>query len=100
MYKRYYKEYGDEVHRVLSCFIFWRMLNHRVADDQKLLMALNRTALSWIVIRHSLFVSLFITLGRIFDIDDKSFSVELIAYFLDSFPVASTEIGNSLKVGG
>lgn len=76
MYDRYYKEFCDEVHRILSCYLFWRMLNNQVATDKILLSALNRTPLSWIVTRHSLNVTLFITLGRVFDVDKDAFSVD------------------------
>jgi len=76
MYDRYYQEFSNEVHKVFSCYLFWKMLNNRIVEDKKLLSALNRTPLSWIVTRYSLNVSLFITLGRIFDIDNDAFSVD------------------------
>lgn len=76
MYDRYYQEYCDEVHKVLASYLFWRMLHNKVGSDKALLNALNITPLSWILIRHSLQVNLFITLGRIFDVDDEAFSVD------------------------
>lgn len=47
MYDRYYQEFCNEVHKIFSCYLFWRMLNNRIAEDKKLLSALNRTPLSW-----------------------------------------------------
>ena len=76
MYDRYYQEFCNEVHIVFSCYLYWRMLNNRIAEDKTLLSALNRSPLSWIVTRHSLNVTLFITLGRIFDVNHDSFSVD------------------------
>ncbi len=76
MYERYYREFCNEVHRIFSCYLFWRIINNRAAEDKRLLSALNKTPLSWIVIRHSLNVTLFITLGRVFDVDSDAFSVD------------------------
>ena len=76
MYERYYEEFSNEVHKALSCYLYWRMLNQKIAGDEQLLSALNRTPLSWLITRHSLQVTFFIILGRIFDIDDEAFSVD------------------------
>lgn len=76
MYERYYQEFCNEVHKILSCYLFWRTLNTRIAEDKNLLAELNRTPLSWVVIRHSLNVTLFITLGRVFDTDNNAFSLD------------------------
>ena len=75
MYDRYYQEFCNEVHRLFSCYLFWKMLNNRVAEDKKLHFALNRTPMSWIVTSYSLNVTLFIILGRVFDVDNNAFSV-------------------------
>lgn len=76
MYDRYYQEFCNEVHRIFSCYLFLRMLNNRIDDDKKLLSALNRTPMSWIVTRYSLNVTLFIILGRIFDVNNDAFSID------------------------
>lgn len=76
MYDRYYQEFCDEVHKILSCYLFWKTLNKQTAKDEKLLSALNKTPLSWLVIRDSLNVALFMTLGRVFDPNNDSFSVD------------------------
>jgi hypothetical protein len=52
------------------------MIQNRTASEEELLNALNRTPLSWIFTRHSLQVTLFITLGRVFDVDNDAFSVD------------------------
>ena len=75
-YDKYYQEFSNEVHSALASYLFWKMLQNKSADEPDLLDALNRTPLSWIFIRHSLQVSLFMTLGRIFDTDDDSFSID------------------------
>lgn len=76
MYERYYQEFCNEVHTILSCYLFWKMINKRVSEDKKLLFALNKAPLSWNLIRHSLTVTLFITLGRVFEEKRKIFSVD------------------------
>jgi len=69
------------------------MLNNRVAEDKKLLSALNQTPMSWIVTRYSLNVTLFIILGRVFDVDDNAFSVDDLLKCciseIDSFSLSS-----------
>lgn len=75
-YERYYQEYSDEVHKVLGSYFLWRMIHNRSFEEPDLLDAMNDTPLSWILIRHSLQVTLFMTLGRIFDIDGDAFSID------------------------
>lgn len=75
-YEKYYQEFSNEVHKAIGSFLFWKMLQNRVASEPKLLDGLNNTPLSWIMIRHALQVTLFMTLGRIFDIDDEAFSAD------------------------
>jgi hypothetical protein len=76
MYERYYQEYCDEVHKILATYLFWRIIQNKTTSENELLSALNRTPLSWILIRHSLQITLFITLGRIFDDNNNAFRVD------------------------
>jgi len=76
MYEKYYQEFCDEVHKALGSYLFWRMIQKRTAAEADLLKGLNRTPLSWIMTRHALQVTMFMTLGRIFDIDGEAFSVD------------------------
>ena len=76
MYQRYFSEFRTEVHTLLLCFLFWRMIRDRASTDEILLKAFNQTPLSWGIVRHSLSVNMFLTLGRIFDIDSDAFSVD------------------------
>ena len=92
MYDRYYQEYCNEVHNILGYYIFWKILHDRPASEKDLLKALNKTPLSWILIRNSLQVSFFITLGRIFDLDDDAFSVDdLLKYCVENIDIFSLE---------
>lgn len=76
MYEEYYQEFSNEVHKALGSYFFWRMILNRAATEPELLDAMNYTPLSWIMTRHAFQVSLFITLGRIFDIDSEAFSAD------------------------
>ena len=76
MYDKYYQEYSNEVHKTLGTYLFWKMIQNRAASDSDLLSGLNKTPLSWIMTRHALQVTLFMTLGRIFDIDNDAFSID------------------------
>ncbi len=101
MYDRYYQEYCNEVHKILSCYIFWKMLQDRPTAEKDLLKALNRTPLSWILIRHSLQVTLFITLGRIFDLDSDAFSVDdLLKCCIENIDIFSLENLRERKLEG
>ncbi len=68
------KEFNNEVHRLISCYLLWRTFNQRISDNKRLLEKLNTTPLSWIIIRHSLQMNIFIILGRLFDDDSRAFT--------------------------
>jgi hypothetical protein len=78
MYKDYYDEYCNEVHGAISCYLLWRYVHNRAYNDKAIEKALNKSPLSWNTILHSLQVTLFITLGRIFDIDKDAFSADVL----------------------
>jgi hypothetical protein len=76
MFEEYFEEFRNEVHRILGAYFFWRMIHNRIEGEPDFLRAVNEAPLSWMVIRHSLQVTLFITLGRVFDLDVRSFSAD------------------------
>jgi hypothetical protein len=99
MYDKYYQEFCNEVHEILSTYLFWRMIRNRIVAEKELLDALNRTPLSWIFIRHSLQVTLFIALGRVFDVDSDSFSVDdLLKCCIERIDLFSHESLRSRKI--
>jgi hypothetical protein len=99
MFEKYYQEYCNEVHMILASYLFWRMIQNRAASEEDLLYALNRTPLSWIFTRHSLQVTLFITLGRVFDIDNDAFSVDdLLKCCIEEIDIFSLENLRSRKI--
>lgn len=101
MFDRYYQEFCNELHKILSSYLFWRMLNNKISEDKELLFALNRTPLSWTVIRHSLNVTLFITLGRVFDVDHEAFSVDdLLKCCIDEVDIFTKEALRNRKMDG
>ena len=91
-FETYYQEYCNEVHKALGCYLYWRLISSRAHEDKALLRALNRTPLSWILTKHSLQVTLFMTLGRVFDIDGDSFSIDdLLKTCIDEIQYFSKE---------
>ncbi|MBT6052884.1 MAG: hypothetical protein HOG49_39285 [Candidatus Scalindua sp.] len=76
MYEIYHKKFSNEVYSATGNYLFWLNLQNQPAGDKKLLDSLNVTPTSWIFIRHSLMVSLIMTLGRIFDTNGESFSID------------------------
>lgn len=76
MYKEYHELFSNEVYQATAAYVFWNKLQNEPAKDEKLLKAFNESPLSWIVIRHSMMLSLIMTLGRIFDIEGGAVSID------------------------
>lgn len=76
MFEEYHEIFSNEVYQATACYVFWNRLQNEPAKDKELLKAFNISPLSWITIRHSMMHSLMMTLGRIFDIDGDSVSVD------------------------
>jgi hypothetical protein len=68
-------EYANEVHITASSFFAWKSINNLAAADGKIYQALQANALSWKIIAHSLQITFFTALGRIFDRDSRSLTV-------------------------
>lgn len=76
MYVEYHDHFSNEVYQATACYVIWKNLQNQPAEDDDLLMSLNENALSWVFIRHSMMLSLIMALGRIFDTDGDSVSVD------------------------
>ena len=72
--KELYKEFESEVNAVCWSFYTWKNIKKIAANDEKTHHALNGNALSWTIILYSLQSTFFITIGRLFDTDKRSFS--------------------------
>ena len=68
--------YGKEVTNACRSFYVWKHINKIASDKAEVRHALNENALSWRVITHSLQTTFLITLGRLFDNDDRSLTAE------------------------
>lgn len=91
-YDTYYQEFCNEVHKALGSYLLWKMIRRRSYEEKDVLDALNRTPISWIMTRHALQVTLFMTLGRIFDINGDAFSVDdLLKCCIDEIDTFSKE---------
>ena len=73
--EKLYKEFQSEVNVACWSFYTWKNIHSIAAGDKKVHHALNRNPLSWNIILHSLQSTFFITIGRLFDTDRRSFSV-------------------------
>lgn len=69
------KEYRNEVNIAAGSFYAWKNIHNLATNDNEIFKALNTNALSWNVILHSLQITLFTTLGRLFDGDRRSLTV-------------------------
>ncbi len=76
MFKEYHELFSNEVDQATAAYVFWNKLQNEPAKDEELLRAFNESPLSWIFIRHSMMLSLIMTLGRIFDIDGDAVSID------------------------
>ena len=70
-----YKEFQSEINAACWSFYAWKNIKDIAVDDKIVYRALNRNALSWNIILYSLQSTFFIAIGRLFDIDGKTFSV-------------------------
>jgi hypothetical protein len=92
MFEEYHEIFSNEVYQATACYVFWNRLQNEPAEDKELLKAFNASPLSWITIRHSMMHSLIMTLGRIFDIDSESVSVDnLISSCISEVEIFSKE---------
>lgn len=90
MYREYHKLFSNEVYQATAAYVFWHKLQNEPAEDEELLKAFNESPLSWIVIRHSMMLSLIMTLGRIFDINGDAVSIDdLIKSCIDDIDLFS-----------
>ena len=70
-----YKEFQRELDIACRSFYAWKNIKNISAEDKKVYHALNRNALSWNTILYSLQSTFFISIGRLFDLNRKAFSV-------------------------
>lgn len=67
--------FRNELNTAGQAFYAWKAINNLASSNEKFYSALNKNALLWNIIVNSLHNTFFITLGRIFDSDNNSFSV-------------------------
>lgn len=70
-----YKEFHSELRLACGSFYAWKNIKNIAVEDKKVYHALNRNALSWNIILYSLQNTFFIVIGRLFDIDERTFSI-------------------------
>jgi len=65
---------------ITACWSFygWKNIKKIASTDKEIRTAINKNTISWSIILHSLQITFFITLGRIFDKDERSFSVHTL----------------------
>ncbi|OCH31083.1 hypothetical protein A6E13_18450 [Aliivibrio fischeri] len=77
----YLKEYANEVAILTKAHFTWKYINSVAFDNKDIIAAINRTPSSWNIFLHSLQTTTFMSLGRIFDTNGKSFSIHKLARF-------------------
>ena len=60
--------FRDEADTASLSFHAWKAFNNVASSDEDVYRAINETALTWNTITHSLQSTLFITLGRLFNL--------------------------------
>ncbi|HDM8215184.1 TPA: hypothetical protein P0E22_005270 [Vibrio harveyi] len=82
----YLKEYSNEVFALTRTYFTWKCINTMASKDKEILKAINNAPSTWKAILHSLQTTMFISLGRIFDIDDEAFSIhKFVKFCADNF---------------
>jgi hypothetical protein len=100
MYETYFKEYEDELNITIGRFLFWQVLNSRKIISVKMLNKMNETPMAWNFIRYSLFVNYILGLGRIFDTDGDSFSIDdLLKTCIEEIDIFTKEELRKRKAG-
>jgi len=69
------KHFKSEVTTATVSFFAWKNINNLAAQDRSVYDALNRNALSWGALTHSLQITFLVTIGRIFDMDTGALSL-------------------------
>ncbi|MDF5696582.1 hypothetical protein P3736_24295 [Vibrio parahaemolyticus] len=82
----YLKEYSNEIVTLTRTYFIWKCINTMASKDEEILKSMNHTPSTWNAILHSLQTTMFISLGRIFDIDDEAFSIhKFVKFCADNF---------------
>jgi hypothetical protein len=68
-------EFDGEVGAAIASYYAWKTLRDRIATDREILDALNHNPRSWTLFMHTLQLTFFVTLGRIFDRTKGTFTV-------------------------
>ncbi len=77
----YIREFSNEVSILTRTYFTLKSINVTASKDEKVLAALNTSSATWSTILYSLQTTMFISLGRIFDINDEAFSIhKLVKY--------------------
>jgi len=72
-----YEEFQSEVNVACWSFYTWKNIHNIAAGDKKVHHALNRNPLSWNIILYSLQNAFFSAIARLFDKDERTFSVHM-----------------------
>ena len=76
--KEYFNHYESELTTASESFYAWRKIHNLAQHDKSIYSILNRNALSWNLILHSLQCTFFISLGRIISIDTNSLTINTL----------------------
>ena len=70
------ERFRNEIETVASPYYLWKAIRNKISSDENILDAYNSTPTFWITTLHSLQVSQFVGIGRIFDTNRSSFSLD------------------------
>jgi len=79
--EEYLKEFTEEVAILSQSYLVWKYLNNEIFSNIKFKEILNENSSTWSTIIHSLQLTSFISLGRIFDSDGDSFTIDKLLVF-------------------
>lgn len=76
--EKHLNTYSGEVSTAKNSFFTRKIITEAASEDNNIFEGINANAFTWNTILDSLQTTYFLALGRIFDIDDKTFSVHFI----------------------
>lgn len=97
--KRLLVIFRDELDTASQAFYAWKAINNLASSNKDIYYLLDKNALSWNIITYSLQSTFFITLGRLFDLDGKAFSIHaLLRACIDNIDQFSKEAIRNRKL--
>jgi hypothetical protein len=76
----------NEVTNTIQSFYTWKHVHNYAAENKAVLSQMNQNATFWNILEHALQTSFIITIGRVFDKDQRSHSIQKLLAEMAAYP--------------